>query len=100
MRTALLFTILAAFGLFSLYVMRDFGYLGIWRAGFANAAALQILVDLAIACLLIGSWMLGDARARGLNAWPFLAITLAAGSFGPLLYLVYREYRPQLATAG
>jgi hypothetical protein len=91
MRTALLSLILLAFGAFSVYVMWDFGYLGIWRAGFANAAALQILLDLVITCLLISSWMIADARAKGLKAWPFVGITLAAGSFGPLLYLLYRE---------
>jgi hypothetical protein len=97
MRVALLFAILAAFGVFSLYVMWDFGYLGIWRAGTASPAAMQILVDLVISCLLISSWMVADARARGLPAWPFVGITVAAGSFGPLLYLLYREFRPQLA---
>lgn len=91
MRNALLILILLAFGAFSIWAMWDFGYLGIWRAGFANAAALQILLDLVITCLLISSWMIGDARARGLKAWPFVGITVAAGSFGPLLYLLYRE---------
>ena len=91
MRTALLLVILLAFGAYSTYVMWDVGYLGIWRAGFANAAALQILLDLVITCLLISSWMIVDARGRGLAAWPFVGITIAAGSFGPLLYLLYRE---------
>ena len=91
MRTFLLILILLAFGAYSAYVMWDFGYLGIWRAGFDNPAALQILLDLVITCLLIASWMVADARAKGLKAWPFVGITLAAGSFGPLLYLLYRE---------
>ena len=100
MRHLIVLLILAAFGAYSVFVMWHYGYFGIWQAGFANAAALQILLDLVITCLLISSWMLGDARAKDLNAWPFVAITLAAGSFGPLLYLLYREYRPQLAHAG
>jgi hypothetical protein len=91
MRMMLILLILVAFGAYSLYVMWQYGYLGIWQAGVANAAALQILLDLVIACLLISGWMLADARAKGLKAWPFVAITLAAGSFGPLLYLFYRE---------
>ena len=93
MRNALLLLVLLAFGAYSVYVMWDFGYLGIWRAGFANAAALQILLDLVITCLLISGWMIADARAKGLKAWPFVGITVAAGSFGPLLYLLYRERR-------
>ena len=91
MRSLLVFLVLSACGAYSLYVMWDFGYLGIWRAGFANAAALQILLDLVITCGLIAGWMIADARGRGLKAWPFVGITLAAGSFGPLLYLLYRE---------
>ena len=47
-----------------------------------------MLLDLVIACLLISSWMVIDARANGRNPWPYVAITLAAGSFGPLLYLL------------
>lgn len=74
------------------------GYLGIWQAGVANPGALQVLLDLVIVCALASAWMLVDARERGLAAWPFVAITLAAGSFGPLLYLMYRE-RPR-ATQG
>jgi hypothetical protein len=35
--------------------------------------------------------MHADARARGRSAWPFIALTLAAGSFGPLAYLLVRE---------
>src|SRR5262245_10273792 len=50
MRVTLLFAILAAFGAYSLYVMWDFGYLGIWRAGFTSLASLQILLDLVITC--------------------------------------------------
>lgn len=91
MRTFLILATLLAFGAYSAWVMWDFGYLGIWRAGFANAAALQVLLDLVIACLLICGWMVADARSKGLTAWPFVGITIAAGSFGPLLYLLYRE---------
>ena len=91
MRTLLVFLILLAFGAYSTWVMWHQGYLGIWQAGMANAAALQILLDLVITCLLISAWMMADARAKGLKAWPFVGITLAAGSFGPLLYLLYRE---------
>ena len=95
MRTFLLFMILLAFGAYSLYAMWQYGYLGIWQAGLANAAALQILIDLVITCMLITGWMIADARGRGLKAWPFIGITLAAGSFGPLLYLLYRDHRRQ-----
>jgi hypothetical protein len=35
--------------------------------------------------------MAADARQRGLPAWPFIAMTVVMGSFGPLTYLVVRE---------
>jgi hypothetical protein len=37
--------------------------------------------------------MVADGRARHLNAWPFVAVTLVAGSFGILGYLIVRELR-------
>ncbi|HUP92938.1 MAG TPA: DUF2834 domain-containing protein [Solimonas sp.] len=86
--TLILAAVFAAFGLYSSYVMLEVGYFGIWSAGIANAASLQVLLDLVITCLLISSWMVIDARRNGRNAWPYVLLTLAAGSFGPLLYLL------------
>jgi hypothetical protein len=91
MRNFLVLAVLLAFGAYSLYVMWQVGYVGIWQAGLANLAALQVLLDLVIVCALASIWMLVDGRSRGLTAWPFVLITLAAGSFGPLLYLLYRN---------
>jgi len=88
-----LMLILAAFGAYSSYAMLQVGYLGIWQAGFASAGSLQVLLDLVIACLLISSWMVIDARRNGRNPWPFVLVTLAAGSFGPLLYLLLAPRR-------
>lgn len=35
---------------------------------------------------------MADARQRGLNPWPYVFITVVAGSFGPLAYLLRREW--------
>jgi hypothetical protein len=86
--TLILGLIFAAFGAYSSYVMLQVGYFGIWQAGFASPGALQVLLDLCITCLLISSWMIGDARRTGRNPWPYVLLTLAAGSFGPLAYLL------------
>jgi hypothetical protein len=86
--TLALAVILAAFGAYSLYAMLEHGYFGIWQAGLANAAAGQILFDLIVALLLVMGWMIRDARATGRNPWPYVVVTLAAGSFGPLAYLL------------
>jgi len=87
MRTVLLL-VLAAFGAFSTYAMWEVGYLGIWQAGMSSLGAWQVLLDLVLmSCIALG-WLWRDARLAGRSFWPFAVITLAAGSFGPLLYLL------------
>ncbi|MEX2482423.1 MAG: DUF2834 domain-containing protein [Gammaproteobacteria bacterium] len=92
-KTLLLGFVLFDFAVLSIYAMSQVGYLGIWQAGLASWGAVQLLVDLVILAGLAVLWMIGDARARGLNPWPYVLITFAAGSFGPLLYLLRREWR-------
>lgn len=95
MRKTLLWLVLMTFGLFSTYAMWQVGYFGIWEAGFASVGALQILLDLTIACCLVASWMIADARARGVVIWPWLLAVLAIGSIALLAYLLVREYRKE-----
>jgi len=76
----------AAFGVLTARALAAHGYVGIWRLQFASWASLQVLADLTILCLLGCAWMIRDARGR--SAWPWVLLTLGAGSFGPLGYLV------------
>lgn len=80
--------VLVAFGAFSTYTMLQVGYFGIWQAGMASIGAWQVLMDLVIMSVLALGYMWRDARLSGRSFWPFAAVTLAAGSFGPLLYLL------------
>ena len=89
MRTALIL-VLAAFGAFSMYVMWQVGYLGIWQAGMSSPGAWQVLVDLVIMSWIALGFIWRDARQTARTVWPFALITLAAGSFGPLLYLLLK----------
>ncbi|PCC98001.1 DUF2834 domain-containing protein [Halopseudomonas pelagia] len=82
--------VLLVFGAFSLVAMSEVGYLGIWLGGVSGWGQAQILADLIVACLLLMVWIVLDARRLGLNPWPFVLLTLLAGSFGPLLYLLLR----------
>ncbi len=91
-RFALIFVILA-FGAYSMYVMHAVGYFGLWQSVFVNVATIQVILDLVIVCTLACFWMVGDARKTGRNPWPYVAITLTAGSFGPLFYLLIGEFR-------
>jgi hypothetical protein len=89
MRTALIL-VLATFGVFSTYAMWQVGYLGIWQAGMASIGAWQLLLDLLIMASITLGFMWRDARRSHRSFWPFALITLTAGSFGPLLYLVLK----------
>ncbi len=50
----------------------------------------QVFADLVIALTLAMVWMWRDAKTIGRNVWPWIALTFATGSFGPLIYLVTR----------
>lgn len=81
-------TVFAAFGAYSLYVLWELGYVGLWEACMANIGTWQLLLDFIILTGLALAWMVGDARRTGRTVWPYALITVAAGSFGPLLYLL------------
>jgi hypothetical protein len=61
---------------------------------FQSLAGAQVMADLVIALCLFMAWMRRDARTLGRNPWPWLILTLTAGSFGPLLYLLTRKDAP------
>jgi len=92
MRKTILWSALIGFSLFSGYATWQVGYFGIWQAGIASLGAWQILIDLSIACLIVCSWMIGDARQRGIRAWPWIVATILLGSMALLSYLLCREY--------
>ena len=92
LRSILLIAIFVVFGSYSTWLLFDIGYFGIWQAGFTSPAAIQILADLLIACLLISSWMIGDARARGINVAPWLVGVLTTGTIAILAYLIVRLF--------
>lgn len=91
--------ILIAFSLFSGYVVYQYGYIGLFEQGLANAATLQIFLDLTIALSLVLIWMWQDARKQGISPLPYVVLTLTLGSIGPLVYLVRRSGKePHLLT--
>jgi uncharacterized membrane protein YqjE len=92
-RLIALVLVIAAFGVLTTLALMDVGYVGIIEPHFRSWGAGQVLADLVILATLACIWMAGDARQRGLAAWPFIVLTLIAGSFGPLAYLVVRELR-------
>ena len=79
--------VLLAMDAYSVYL---YGFVGFFRVVLANFAGLTAFVDLLIALVLIIVWMGEDARQRNVSAIPYLVITIALGSIGPLLYLIRR----------
>lgn len=92
-RLILLLVVTAAFGVLSAIALMDVGYWGIIAPHFQAWGPGQVFADLVIALTLVASWMVIDSRASGITVWPFLAITLVLGSFGPLFYLIARELK-------
>jgi hypothetical protein len=72
------------------YAIYLYGYIGFFQKVLANFAGFTAFLDLAIALVLILVWMGDDARERKVSAIPYILITLALGSVGPLLYLIRR----------
>lgn len=90
-RLILLFVVIAAFGVLTVLALADVGYFGIIRPHFQSWGAGQVFADLVILAVLSCAWMVSDGRTSGVNPWPFVVLTFAAGSFGVLFYLVMRE---------
>ena len=92
--TALAAIVLIAFVGFSLWVVGNHGLLGFLTLAGREPWALQLLLDLAIACSFGVNWMVRDARGRGLAAWPFVVAVVLVGSMGLLGYVIVRGLRP------
>jgi len=92
LNTVLLLVVFAAFGALSLVALAEHGYFGLFLYQFQTTAGWQVLADLAVACGVGIIWMLGDARRNGRQAWPYVLMTLALGSFGLLAYLLVGQF--------
>jgi len=75
------------------YALYHYGVVGVVELETANAVTVAAFADLVIALSLVVLWMRQDARERGASVAPYVVLTLAFGSVGPLLYLIRREAR-------
>lgn len=95
MARALIVVTLVLFGALTAAALWQHGYWGILAPHFQSFGGGQVLADLVIALTLVMAWMWRDARASGRTIWPWLVLTLVAGSFGPLGYLLTRRTRQE-----
>ena len=91
MLKTVLILVLIPFSVLSAAALWQVGYLGLFTQQFANYGSQQILVDLVIAVFICMYWMWQDSEKTGRNPWPWMLLSLLAGSFGPLLYLITRK---------
>jgi hypothetical protein len=91
---------LVLFGALSAAALWQDGYWGILAPHFQSFGGAQVLADLVIALSLVMLWMWRDAKATGRNIWPWIALTLALGSFGPLIYLLTAQSARSRLAAG
>lgn len=96
---AILSTVGIAFTLYTAAVVADHGYTGFLTLAWREPWGGQMFVDLVIALCLFLTWMLPDARARQIPAWPYVALILTTGSIGALAYLVHRSVKTGRAEA-
>lgn len=88
------------FGVWSTLIVIEHGYFGFLTLARAEDWAAQMLVDLVLALTIVMSWIIKDARARGVNPWPYIVATLFLGSVGPLAYLSLRPSQAPDASQG
>jgi hypothetical protein len=91
MQRSIIAITLVLFGALTAAALWYHGYWGILEPHFKSFGAAQVFVDLVIALTLVLVWLWQDAKAIGRNPWPWILITLVAGSFGPLIYLLTRK---------
>ena len=97
----LLLLITAVFAAITASVVARTGLAGFYQQLLDSPAAWQTLADITIALGLVLAWMWQDARRNGRRFWPWVPVTLLAGSFGPLLYMsLAQRSSPRGAAAG
>lgn len=88
MNKPLLLLALIAHGVITAAAVWMEGLDGLFAAITNSYWSTQIFADLVIALTFTLVWMWRDAETSGRMIWPWIAITLVLGSFGPLLYFI------------
>ncbi len=82
------------FSLYTLDVARTDGLLGFLTLARRERWGMQLVLDLFFSLFVAGAWVRSDAKARGIEAWPYLVAMATCGSVGTLAYMVRRSLVP------
>jgi len=82
--------VLFGFSALTAYAVYQHGYIGFFEMMLSNAVTITAFADLIISLGLIILWMRRDARDYNIALFPYIIMTIALGSVGPLLYLIRR----------
>ena len=88
---SIVFVILVLFSILTGIALWQDGILGIFAVPLKSAGGLQIFVDLVISLSIVLVWIWYDTKKTNRSFLPWLILTLSIGSFGPLLYLLFRK---------
>lgn len=99
-RLALAIVAFVVFTAYTLTVVAEHSLLGFLADHARGGWSLQVFLDLCVAAAAFWVVGLGDARARGIRPWPYLALTPLLGSIAILAYLVHREVRARRPAPG
>ena len=93
----LLTLVLADFVAFTAYCVWDQGMSTVLAEVFGGLWTTQLAVDFLLSLGAIAFWIHGDAKSRGANPWPWVALTLGTDSIGWLVYLIARPSEERLS---
>jgi predicted small integral membrane protein len=93
MRLAALVCLLVGFTVWSLVIVAPEGLPGLFALLSDKPWGQQVFVDLAISLSVAWAWLVDEAKARGISAWPYLVATPFVGSIAVLTFLVHREVK-------
>lgn len=89
---ALALTAFVSFTAYSLWCIEADGLAGV-LAVLEHRWGVQFFWDIANSLVIASFFIVPDAKRRGINPWPYLALCLPLGSIAALAYLVHREWR-------
>lgn len=98
-KSVVLAVLLTDFAAYTGWALYEMGPMEALAGAVANPAAVQVLIDLSIACGLFALWLWKDAPKQGMNRLAWMATLPFTGTLGALGYLLVRQLKRDGAAA-